>query len=107
MLFQKILVVSFTVVFFWKLIKYMWSFLNIEKEPVTVLVTGAAGMFIIYISSFQLKLFISFYGFYITEGNFLKLKLVQIAKFSIETCDRILTYLINKYSEFYDCILHE
>lgn len=29
-----------------KIIGQMWSLLNIEKEPVTVLVTGAAGMFI-------------------------------------------------------------
>lgn len=29
-----------------KIIKHMWSLLNVEKEPVTVLVTGAAGMFI-------------------------------------------------------------
>lgn len=43
-LLQKLLVVLFTVAFFWKLITYMWSFLNAEKEPVTVLVTGAAGM---------------------------------------------------------------
>ncbi|CAL8149995.1 unnamed protein product [Prunus armeniaca] len=42
-LFQKILLVLFTIAFFWKLIKYMWSFLSMEKEPVTVLVTGAAG----------------------------------------------------------------
>ena len=43
-LLQKLLVVLFTVSFFWKLITYMWSFLNVEKEPVIVLVTGAAGM---------------------------------------------------------------
>ncbi|XP_024198244.1 malate dehydrogenase, cytoplasmic isoform X1 [Rosa chinensis] len=42
-LVQKILVVLFTVAFFWKLITYMWSFLNVEKDPVIVLVTGAAG----------------------------------------------------------------
>lgn len=42
--FQKILVVLFTIAFFWKHIKYMWSFLSMEKEPVTVLVTGVAGM---------------------------------------------------------------
>lgn len=62
MLLQKILMVSFTVVFFWKLIKHMWSFLNIEKEPVTVLVTGAAGMFISIFLAFSLT-FISFHGF--------------------------------------------
>ncbi|XWS77278.1 hypothetical protein CRYUN_Cryun01aG0247500 [Craigia yunnanensis] len=42
-LLQKILVVLFSVALFWKIIKYMCGLLNIEKEPVTVLVTGAAG----------------------------------------------------------------
>ncbi|XVE76902.1 hypothetical protein DITRI_Ditri13aG0017700 [Diplodiscus trichospermus] len=42
-LVQKILVVLFCVALFWKIIKYMCGLLNIEKEPVTVLVTGAAG----------------------------------------------------------------
>lgn len=27
----------------WKIIRHIWSFLNIEKDPITVLVTGAAG----------------------------------------------------------------
>lgn len=43
-LLQKGLVVLLSIAFFWKLIRYMWSFLNIEKDPVRVLVTGAAGM---------------------------------------------------------------
>ncbi|XP_039027569.1 malate dehydrogenase, cytoplasmic-like [Hibiscus syriacus] len=42
-LLQKILVVLFSVALFWKIIKHMCGLLNIEKEPVTVLVTGAAG----------------------------------------------------------------
>ncbi|XP_062174495.1 malate dehydrogenase, cytoplasmic-like isoform X1 [Alnus glutinosa] len=42
-LLQKCLVVLFSIAFFWKLIRHMWSFLNIEKDPVRVLVTGAAG----------------------------------------------------------------
>lgn len=50
LLLQPVLVVSFSVVFFWKLIKYMWSFLNVEKEPVRILVTGAAGMLIFFFS---------------------------------------------------------
>ncbi|XWS45865.1 hypothetical protein CRYUN_Cryun14cG0016000 [Craigia yunnanensis] len=41
-LLQKILVVLFSVALFWKIIKYMCGLLNIEKQPVTVLVTGAA-----------------------------------------------------------------
>lgn len=28
----------------WKIVRHIWSFLNIEKDPITVLVTGAAGM---------------------------------------------------------------
>ncbi|XVF79816.1 hypothetical protein PTKIN_Ptkin15bG0020200 [Pterospermum kingtungense] len=42
-LLQKILVVLLSVALFWKIIKYMCGLLNIEKDPVTVLVTGAAG----------------------------------------------------------------
>ncbi|KAL6198757.1 hypothetical protein ACLB2K_028546 [Fragaria x ananassa] len=42
-LVTKILLVLFTVAFFWKLITHMWSFLDAEKDPVIVLVTGAAG----------------------------------------------------------------
>jgi len=44
-LFQKFALVSFTIAFFWKLIRHMLSFVNMEKEPVRVLITGAAGMF--------------------------------------------------------------
>ncbi|KAF5446184.1 hypothetical protein F2P56_031830 [Juglans regia] len=40
---QKGLVVLLSIAFFWKLIRYMWSFLKTEKDPVRVLVTGAAG----------------------------------------------------------------
>ncbi|GMN56343.1 hypothetical protein TIFTF001_025461 [Ficus carica] len=47
LLLQQVLVVSFSVVFFWKLIKYMWSFLNVEKEPVRILVTGQIGYAIV------------------------------------------------------------
>ncbi|GMI75828.1 cytosolic-NAD-dependent malate dehydrogenase 3 [Hibiscus trionum] len=42
-LLQKILVFLFSVTLFWKIIKHMCGLLSIEKEPVTVLVTGAAG----------------------------------------------------------------
>ncbi|KAK9207556.1 hypothetical protein WN943_017845 [Citrus x changshan-huyou] len=42
-LFQKILVVLFCVALFWKIIRHMWSFLDIPKEPCRVLVTGATG----------------------------------------------------------------
>lgn len=32
----------------WKIVTHIWSFMNIEKDPITVLVTGAAGMFNLY-----------------------------------------------------------
>jgi len=41
---QKIVVVLFCTFLFWKIIRYMSDLLKVEKEPVTVLVTGAAGM---------------------------------------------------------------
>lgn len=73
-LLQKLLVVLFTVAFFWKLITYMWSFLNVEKEPVIVLVTGAAGMLkpIFFFPSrfLQRKNFISYHGFECLQPNY-------------------------------------
>ncbi|XP_030513492.2 malate dehydrogenase, cytoplasmic-like [Rhodamnia argentea] len=42
-LFEKAVVVSFSVSLFWKIIRHMWSSMDAEKEPVKVLVTGAAG----------------------------------------------------------------
>ncbi|KAI6706530.1 hypothetical protein NL676_009492 [Syzygium grande] len=42
-LFEKAVVVSFSVSLFWKIIRHMWNSMNVEKEPVKVLVTGAAG----------------------------------------------------------------
>lgn len=32
----------------WKIIKRIWSNMKKEKQPVRVLVTGAAGMFMLY-----------------------------------------------------------
>ena len=43
-LLQNGLVVLLTIAFSWKLITYMWGSLRMEKEPMKVLVTGAAGM---------------------------------------------------------------
>ncbi|KAL7083352.1 hypothetical protein ACP275_14G156000 [Erythranthe tilingii] len=40
---EKSVVVLGCVYLSWKIIKHIWSFLIVEKEPVTVLVTGAAG----------------------------------------------------------------
>ncbi|KAK4592866.1 hypothetical protein RGQ29_017141 [Quercus rubra] len=42
-LLQNGLVVLLTIAFSWKLITYMWGSLKMEKEPMKVLVTGAAG----------------------------------------------------------------
>lgn len=42
---QKSVVVLVCVYLLWRIIRYIWSFPNVEKEPVIVLVTGAAGMF--------------------------------------------------------------
>jgi len=41
---KKILLVLLCVILFWKIVRYMFSLLKEEKEPITVLVTGAAGM---------------------------------------------------------------
>lgn len=43
-LLQNGLVVLFTIAISWKLITYMWGSLKMEKEPMKVLVIGAAGM---------------------------------------------------------------
>lgn len=43
---EKIVVLSSCLYLSWKIVKYVWSFLDVEQEPVTVLVTGAAGMFL-------------------------------------------------------------
>lgn len=40
---EKIVVLSSCLYLSWRIIKYVWSFLDVEQEPVTVLVTGAAG----------------------------------------------------------------
>ncbi|XP_073028462.1 malate dehydrogenase-like [Primulina eburnea] len=40
---EKPLVVLACVYLSWKIVKHIWSFMEIEKEPVKVLVTGAAG----------------------------------------------------------------
>ncbi|KAM7276011.1 hypothetical protein ACFE04_017877 [Oxalis oulophora] len=44
LLIQKILVSLFSATLLWKIVRHMWKFLNVlGKEPVRVLVTGAAG----------------------------------------------------------------
>lgn len=42
-IFKKIVLVLFCVFLFWKIIRYMCGLLKVDKEPITVLVTGAAG----------------------------------------------------------------
>lgn len=46
----------------WKIIKHIWSALDLDKEPVTVLVTGAAGMFHYYLCVCGLDI-VCFIGF--------------------------------------------
>lgn len=43
---EQIAVLSGSLYLSWKIVKYVWSFLDVEEDPVTVLVTGAAGMFL-------------------------------------------------------------
>ncbi|KAK1400688.1 malate dehydrogenase [Heracleum sosnowskyi] len=40
---EQIAVLSGCLYLSWKIVKYVWSFLDVEEDPVTVLVTGAAG----------------------------------------------------------------
>lgn len=47
----------------WKIIKHIWSALDVEKDPVTVLVTGAAGMHACFIFVLYILCFIKFYNF--------------------------------------------
>ncbi|KAL8228019.1 hypothetical protein R6Q57_015603 [Mikania cordata] len=42
-LIQKIVVVLVCLYLSWRIIRYLWSFVDVEKEPLIVLVTGAAG----------------------------------------------------------------
>lgn len=51
-LLQKISVVLFVIALSWKIIRYMCSLLNVEREPVRVLITGAAGKFNFSFASF-------------------------------------------------------
>ncbi|XP_010264334.1 PREDICTED: malate dehydrogenase, cytoplasmic-like isoform X1 [Nelumbo nucifera] len=43
LMLQKVIVVSVALFLFWKIIKHIASFLKVEKEPLRVLITGAAG----------------------------------------------------------------
>lgn len=48
---KKIVLVLFCILLFWKIIRYMCGLLKVDKEPITVLVTGAAGMLHLFIYS--------------------------------------------------------
>jgi malate dehydrogenase len=41
---KKSVLVLFCTFLFWKIVRYMCGLLKVDKEPITVLVTGAAGM---------------------------------------------------------------
>ncbi|XP_071736095.1 malate dehydrogenase-like [Rutidosis leptorrhynchoides] len=40
---QKVVVVLVCLYLSWRIVRYIWSFLDVEKDPLVVLVTGAAG----------------------------------------------------------------
>nr|XP_043626532.1 malate dehydrogenase, cytoplasmic-like [Erigeron canadensis] len=40
---QKVVILLGCLYLSWKIIRYVWSFMDVEKEPLVVLVTGAAG----------------------------------------------------------------
>ncbi|KAL8249383.1 hypothetical protein R6Q59_006251 [Mikania micrantha] len=42
-LIQKVMVVLVCFYLSWRIIRYIWSFVDVEKDPLVVLVTGAAG----------------------------------------------------------------
>ncbi|KAK9051582.1 hypothetical protein SSX86_028209 [Deinandra increscens subsp. villosa] len=42
-LVQKLVILSVCLYLSWRMIRYVWSFLDVEKDPLIVLVTGAAG----------------------------------------------------------------
>lgn len=48
------LVVMGCVLLSWKMMRHIWSVLDVEKEPITVLVTGAAGIYIYFFYFFIL-----------------------------------------------------
>lgn len=51
----------------WKIVRHIWSFLNIEKDPITVLVTGAAGMLINYMAAiifYTVNILFTLFGFW-------------------------------------------
>lgn len=66
---QKTLVLLFCVALSWKMIIYMCNLLNIEKDPIRVLVTGAAGkpntiIFLSFTNSMVYNLYFRFIGNY-------------------------------------------
>lgn len=72
---QKALVLMFCVALSWKMIMYMCNLLNIEKDPIRVLITGAAGnvnqilnfmsfrSHVWFVSVFLIRVFLSTHNF--------------------------------------------
>ncbi|MFS8022787.1 hypothetical protein Hanom_Chr16g01443561 [Helianthus anomalus] len=52
-LVQKVVVLLICLSLSWRIIRYIWSFADVEKDPLIVLVTGAAGMSLINSSSYM------------------------------------------------------
>lgn len=69
---EKPLVVLGCIYLSWKIVKHIWSFMDVEKEPVTILVTGAAGMPRFYIFSSN---FITFFNSILDYDYFLFINL--------------------------------
>jgi len=58
---KKIILVLFCIILFCKIVRYMFSLLKEEKEPITILVTGAAGMIFSPIFKFLLMYLVLVY----------------------------------------------
>ena len=56
---KKIILVLFCIILFCKIVRYMFSLLKEEKEPITILVTGAENWYILELTFIFLNLDLS------------------------------------------------
>lgn len=80
---QKIVLVLVCTFLFWKIIRYMSDLLKVEKEPVTVLVTGAAGMIHLFVFLIEIlvnlrKCYVLYYQSHIFVPYYIAHKVVFI-----------------------------
>lgn len=96
-LIQKVVIVFVCLYLSWRIIRYIWSFLDVEKDPVIVLVTGAAGMFLINYEAclHNCLLTIDFlsYNFIFICSKFDYFGLKQVDKVDISLIVRVMTRL--------------